>query len=107
MPAVLTLAVLTLAVLTVAGLATASAADMPAHTRLGAIFAEPAPHMVRRHAEIETEYVPGVFAPEIDVRPLVNGYYGKPNAYFYRPYYSSTTDAYTRLPYACGFYGYC
>lgn len=84
------------------------AADLPVNTRLGAIFAEPAKAPVyRRHAELEIEYVPGVFAPEIDVRPLVNGYYGKPNSYFYRPYYSSTTDAYKRLPYACGFYGYC
>lgn len=86
----------------------ALAADLPVNTRLGAIFAEPAQAPVyRRHAGLEIEYVPGVFAPEIDVRPLVNGYYGKPNSYFYRPYYSSDTDAYKRLPYACGFYGYC
>ncbi len=86
----------------------ALSADLPPNTRLGAIFAEPAKAPVYRgHAELEIEYVPGVFAPEIDVRPLVNGYYGKPNSYFYRPYYSSDTDAYKRLPYACGFYGYC
>jgi hypothetical protein len=82
--------------------ANAFAADLPAQTRLGAIFAEtyeprPAPERV---------YVQGRFAPEIDVRPLVNGYYGKPGSYDYRPYYGSS-DAYTRLPYACGFYGYC
>lgn len=82
--------------------ASAVAADLPAQTRLGAIFVEPyEPQPIP-----DRVYVPGRFAPEIDVRPLVNGYYGKPGSYDYRPYYG-TPDVYWRLPYACGFYGYC
>ena len=62
--------------------------------------------------EVETyDYPLFGFAPQIDVRPIVGGYYGNPGSYYYRPYYGSEaaalTDAYTRLPYACGFYGYC
>lgn len=82
--------------------ANAIAADLPAQTQLGVIFAEPyEPRPVP-----DRVYVYGRYAPEIDVRPLVNGYYGKPRSYDYRPYYGSS-EAYWRLPYACGFYGYC
>jgi hypothetical protein len=39
---------------------------------------------------------------------LVAGYYGKPNSYFYSPYYGASQYwNFARLPYACGFYGYC
>ena len=49
-----------------------------------------------------------VFAPEIDIRPLVNGYYGKPKSFRYRSYYGTSPDTiFSRLPYACGEYGYC
>jgi hypothetical protein len=99
-----------LSVLILGGIGTpASAADLPPHTKLGAVFAKPYAPAVR---EVETyDYPVFVFAPQVDIPPLVNGYYGKPGSYYYRPYYESTatalTDAYTRLPYACGFYGYC
>jgi len=89
----------------------ASAADLPPNTRLGAVFAKPCcvPPPVRE--VITTDYPLFGFAPQIDVRPIVGGYYGNPGSYYYRPYYGSEaaalTDAYTRLPYACGFYGYC
>ena len=88
---------------------TASAADLPPHTKLGAVFAKPYVPVVR---DVETyDYPLFGFAPRIDVRPIVGGYYGNPGSYYYRPYYESEatalTDAYTRLPYACGFYGYC
>ncbi|MDQ8726132.1 hypothetical protein [Bradyrhizobium sp. LHD-71] len=87
----------------------AGAADLPAHTRLGAVFAEP--YVPRVYAERDTNYPTFVFAPQVDIRPIVGGYYGKPFSYYYKPYYgdeaTALTDAYTRLPYACGFYGYC
>jgi hypothetical protein len=88
---------------TIAG--AAGAADLPPQTRLGAVFARPAeapPRDVR-----ESDYPVFVFAPQVDIPPLVNGYYGKPNSYYYRPYYGHAEDTYTRLPYACGFFGYC
>ena len=89
----------------------ASAADLAPNSRLGAVFAKPhaaAPPV----AEVYTyDYPIGVFAPQVDIPPLVNGYYGKPNSYYYRSYYGSDgaalADAYIRLPYACSFHGYC
>jgi len=62
--------------------------------------------------EVETfDYPVMGFAPPADIRTLVAGYYGRPNSYYYRSYYGSEGgalwDAYSRLPYACGFYGYC
>jgi hypothetical protein len=82
----------------------ASAADLPAQSRLGAVFAEPAPAAAAYRA---TGYTT-VYAPEVDIPPLVAGYYGKPNSYYYAPYYGAPLNYnFTRLPYACGFYGYC
>lgn len=92
----------------------ACAADLPAHTQLGAVFAKShRPHAhVRTYREVrDTNYPTFVYAPQVDFRPVVGGYYGKPFSYYYKPYYGSEaaalTDAYTRLPYACGFFGYC
>jgi hypothetical protein len=87
----------------------ASAADLPAHTKLGAVFAKPSAPPLR---EVDGPDYPLIwYAPRIDVRPIVGGYYGNPGSYYYRPYYESEatalTDAYARLPYACGFFGYC
>ena len=105
-----------LSVLVIAATTTAAQpADLPPNTKLGAIFAKPhAPptRAVVAIREVETyDYPMAGFAPQIDVRPLVAGYYGTPNSYYYRSYYGSDAgalgDAYTRLPYACGFYGYC
>ena len=103
---------ITFAVVLIAiGASGAAAADLPPNTKLGAVFAKPrvvgAPH-----AEVTTyDYPIGVFAPQVDIPPLVNGYYGKPNSYYYRSYYESSgaalADAYIRLPYACSFHGYC
>lgn len=91
------------------GLATiAQAADLPAHSRLGAIFAEAPPvRAVAPRVVVEDEYET-VFAPEVDIPPLVNGYYGKPKSFRYRSYYGTSPDIiFSRLPYACGEYGYC
>jgi len=83
----------------------AGAADLPAQSRLGAVFAEPAPVPVYSHRNYE---VFTVYAPPVDIPPLVAGYYGKPNSYYYTPYYGGTNwGIYNRLPYACGWYGYC
>jgi len=89
---------------------TASAADLPAQSRLGAIFAEPAE--VRVYADRPREYP----APIIGFNLLPNPpwarggyYYGSSWSYYYPgpyyggPYYSDGL----RLPYACGLYGYC
>ena len=98
-----------LSVLAIASIAAVHAADLPHQTRLGAVFAKP--HAPRAHDYRNHDYPGFVFAPQVDIPPIVGGYYGKPFSYSYKPYYGSEaaalTDAYTRLPYACGFYGYC
>jgi hypothetical protein len=88
--------------------AAAYAADLPAQSRLGAIFAErPIARTHAPHVVVEEEYET-VFAPEVDIPPLVNGYYGKPKSFRYRSYYGTSPDLiFSRLPYACGEYGYC
>jgi hypothetical protein len=96
--------VLSVAATAMTGMA-ASAAYLPAQSRLGAVFAEPPPAAVSAYP-LPDSYA--VFAPPVDIPPLVNGYYGKPNSYYYSSYYgSSIYSTYRRLPYACGFYGYC
>jgi hypothetical protein len=99
---------ITLAVFAIAGSAmAASATDLPVQSRLGAVFADPPPAQAPVAAYDAYAYTT-VYAPPVDIPPLVAGYYGKPNSYFYRPYYGeSQLWNFTRLPYACGFYGYC
>lgn len=83
----------------------AGAADLPAQSRLGAVFAEPAPVPVYSYQNYDFT---AVYAPPVNIPPLVAGYYGKPNSYYYAPYYGGTNwGIYNRLPYACGWYGYC
>jgi hypothetical protein len=85
----------------------ASAADLPAQSRLGAVFADPAPYQAPAYTYRGYDYTT-VYAPPVDIPPLVAGYYGKPNSYFYHPYYGAPLDYdFARLPYACGFHGYC
>ena len=86
----------------------AHAADLPANSRLGAIFAEPPPMRAAAPRVVVEEEYETVFAPEVDIPPLVNGYYGKPKSFRYRSYYGTSPDIiFSRLPYACGEYGYC
>ena|SRR5436190_2374133 len=99
------LRVIALSVAAVAIAGTAQAADLPPQTQLGAVFAKP--YEARTPEVYSLDYPIFVFAPQVDIRPLINGYYGKPNSYYYRPYYGYAADTYTRLPYACGFFGYC
>lgn len=100
---------LTLLLLTLAGMAApAQAADLPANSRLGAIFAEPPPARAAAPRVVVKEEFETVYAPEIDIPPLVNGYYGKPNSFRYRSYYGTPPEIiFGRLPYACGRHGYC
>jgi hypothetical protein len=80
------------------------AADLPVHSRLGAVFAEPS-EAALGYRGYDTPVV--VVAPVLAIRPLP-GYYGRPNSFYYSPYYdSSVGDWAFRLPYACSFYGYC
>lgn len=99
----ITLAVFAIAV---SGMA-AGGADLPVQSRLGAVFADPPPYQAPVTAYGAYAYTT-VYAPPVDIAPLVAGYYGKPNSYFYSPYYGpSQYWNFARLPYACGFYGYC
>lgn len=94
-----------LIVLAVAATVPARAADMPVKSRIGVIFAEP--EVVVAPAPREAGAV-WTYAPEVYIPPLVNGYYGKPNSYYYRSYYGTEPSiVFGRLPYACGWYGYC
>jgi hypothetical protein len=99
---------LTLAVFAIAAAGmSASAADLPVQSRLGAVFADPPAYHTPVTAYGAYAYTT-VYAPPVDIPPLVAGYYGKPNSYFYSPYYgSSLYYDFARLPYACGFHGYC
>ena len=89
---------------------TASAADMAAHSRIGAIFAEPseAPAVAQRRREVLGPIIPFNLLPV----PVWNrgGYnYGSPWSYYDGgPYYGGDYyPAAVRLPYVCGLYGYC
>ncbi|ABD08166.1 conserved hypothetical protein [Rhodopseudomonas palustris HaA2] len=89
----------------------ARAADLPMHSKIGRIFAEPVPRgrvvaLVPPPRDVIS--ASPVYAPEVDIPPIVHGYYGKPNSYHYFNYYGTPASAiYSRLPYACGWYGYC
>jgi hypothetical protein len=98
---------ITLAVFAIAATAmSAGAADLPTQSRLGAVFGESSRESTA-YAYQATGYRTA-YAPEVYIPPLVAGYYGKPNSYYYAPYYGAPLDYdFTRLPYACGFYGYC
>jgi len=100
---------LSLIAIAVSGMS-ASAADLPAQSQIGAIFAEPVapPVVVYR----ESEYVAPIIPYNNWPTPVWahGGYnYGSSWSYYYPgPYYGGPyTDPALRLPYACGFYGYC
>jgi hypothetical protein len=89
-------------------IATAGAADLPVQSRLGAVFADPLPSQAPAAYGYRSYGHATVYAPQVDIQPLVAGYYGKPNSYYYAPYYGgSLYYNFARLPYACGLYGYC
>ena len=88
----------------------AGAADLPAQSQLGVIFAEPAEvhPKIYRSREYSAPIIPYNLLPN---PPWARGgyYYGSswsyynPGPYYGGPYY---TDG-ARLPYVCGLYGYC
>jgi hypothetical protein len=87
----------------------ANAADLPAQSKIGAIFAEPlvAPVPVERHNPYPARVIGYTIANGLLARGGYN--YGSPFSYFYNgPYYGGpyAADA-PRLPYVCGYYGYC
>src|SRR4051794_7946533 len=94
-----------LAVVALAAAGTAAgAADLPVHSPLGALFAEPVAARAVVYAP-RTHGYPAIYAPPVDIRPLVGGYYGKPDSYLYSPYYGTSLYwNFARLPYACGFH---
>jgi hypothetical protein len=101
-------------VLAVIGLAatgaTGSAADLPVHSRIGAIFTEPAPSSRARVMREKEKDYPESALYRFRIPPPVPGYYGRANDFYYRPYYedrSAISFYFDRLPYACGLYGYC
>jgi hypothetical protein len=106
MPRRITLSIFALAL---GGIA-ASAADLPRQSPLGAIFAEPGE--VRVEADRNVEHPAPVIAFNLLSNPPWNRggyYYGSSWSYYYPgPYYGGpyATDG-ARLPYVCGFYGYC
>jgi hypothetical protein len=79
-----------------------AAADLraaPAPSRLGAVFAAPAAATL-----VETYEAPVLALPA----PRVPGYYGRAGDFAHRNYYGTSPVAiFSRLPYACGFHGYC
>jgi hypothetical protein len=89
---------------------TANAADLPAHSRLGAIFAEPAE--VRSDIGRPAEYSAPIIAYDrLPNLPWARGGYNYGSSWSYfngGPYYGGPyVSSAVRLPYVCGFYGYC
>lgn len=73
----------------------------PGQSPLGAVFAAPA-----SSTAVEVDEAPRVL-PLIPSRNLP-GYYGSAGDFSYRNYYGTSPIAiFSRLPYACGSYGYC
>jgi hypothetical protein len=100
-----------LSVLAIAVTATAAcAADLPAQSRLGAIFAEPAEAgpQAYRVREFSAPVIGYSLLPDpVWNRGIYN--YGSSWSYYYGgPYYGGPyVSAIVRLPYVCGLYGYC
>jgi hypothetical protein len=89
---------------------TASAADLPAGSRIGAVFAEPdqAPPPVYRRVKDPAPIIPFNLLPNPQWNRGNYNYgsswsYYYPGPYYGGPYYGDGA----RLPYVCGLYGYC
>jgi hypothetical protein len=84
---------------------TVQAADLPARTRLGAIFAEPAEVGPRGYRSAEVTVVE---VPWMATSPRIPGYYGRPGDFYYTSYYGTEPGIiFGRLPYACWYYSSC
>jgi hypothetical protein len=90
---------------------TAGAADLPTHSRLGAIFAEPSEVRARAVPSSETSAPDFGGFNQLPSSPWTGGgyYYGSQYSYYDGgPYYGGAyVAAKARLPYVCGLYGYC
>ena len=101
-----------LSILAIAVTATAArAADLPAQSRLGAIFAEPAAALPPEAYRVR-EYSAPVIGYSLLPDPVWNRgiyNYGSSWSYYYGgPYYGGPyVWSGFRLPYVCGLYGYC
>jgi hypothetical protein len=95
-----------LAAAAVALTATAAlAADLPAQSRLGAVFAEP-PLVATR--DYRTTEVTVVEVPWMATSPRIPGYYGRWGDFYYTSYYGTDPGLiFGRLPYACHYYASC
>ena len=83
----------------------AVAADLPAGSRIGEIFASPP--KTRHAAYRESDPFVAIF-PKEQNSPRVPGYYGRPGDFYYRSYYGTPPDViHGRLPYACWWSGSC
>ena len=110
MPHGITLAAFTAFALAV-GAMPAAAADLSTQSRLGAVFAEPVPAsrvVVVRKVRDEPPIIPYNLFPN---PPWNRGTYNYGSSWsFYNPgpYYGGPYDTDgARLPYVCGFFGYC
>ena len=92
---------------------TAGAADLPAQSRIGAIFAEPAEAhpTAYRSRDVSTTVIPVMPYNLLPNPPWNNGIYNYGSAWSYGyggAYYGGPYVSYAvRLPYVCSFYGYC
>ena len=86
-----------------AGAAGALAADLPVQTRIGEIFAgrgEPQ----RAYRTVEPLPIENTW---VATSPRVPGYYGQAGDFYYRSYYDTPSlKIFSRLPYACPYFGY-
>jgi hypothetical protein len=84
----------------------ATAADLPAHTRLGAVFVDGP--VVRAPVPPPVEYA-GPIVPWVANSPRVAGYYGTWSDFDYRNYYGTSPELiFSRPPYSCAWYaGHC
>jgi hypothetical protein len=81
----------------------ATAADLPAHTRLGAVFADQP--VARAPIPPALEYT-GPIVPWVANSPRVAGYYGTWFDFDYRNYYgTSPLLIFSRPSYSCAWYG--
>ena len=93
-----------------AGATSADAADLSTQSRLGAIFAEPvvAPRVVVQPVRDEAPIIPYNLLPNPNWNRGNYNYGSSWSFYYPGPYYGGPYDTDgARLPYVCGFYGYC
>ncbi len=86
----------------------AGAADLAAHSRIGAIFAEPPERAVLPpyYARNETNAI--VAETVYAFQPRIPGYYGRAGDFYYQSYYGTPPEnIFGRDPYACTILGWC